>query len=368
MKKKIVKLVAFLVACLFLLGIVGPILMSMGYAAPTDSKLEEMKKKEQEAIAAVHDLEKQLNEASTKVYAIEESIKQTEEQIAQIEVELKAAEEAEALQMDKFKKRMAVICERGTTSYLDFIFSSTSFSDFIDRVVIAQEIAEYDNNILDAMERVKEEIRARRDEMNAMKAKQEEEKTALDAAFSELEEKTEKATAYMKELQQDRQTYEAYLDAKAREQEEAKRRAGISSSGNVDLSKVSNGMFLWPTTSGYITSQFSPNRVNPVTGVLRPHTGTDIGASHGEPVWAAKGGKVIMAEYNGGYGNCVILDHGNGIKTLYGHMSALLVSQGATVSQGQQIGRVGSTGNSTGPHLHFEVLIDGTPVNPMQYF
>ena len=349
MKKTVVKIIAFLVTCLFLLGIVGPLLLSMGYAE-------------------VQALEKKLNEASGKVYEIEEALKKTEEEIQTIDVELKAAEEAEALQMDKFKKRMAIICEQGTSSYLDLIFAATSFSDFIDRIVIAQEIAEYDNNILDEMQRVKEEIRTRRQEMEEVKARQEQEKASLDSALSELESETEKATLRMKELQADRETYEAYLDAKAREQEEAKRRAGITYSGNVDLSKVSNGMFLWPTTSWYITSHFSPNRVNPVTGVLRPHTGTDIGASHGEPVWAAKGGRVIMAEYNGGYGNCVIIDHGNGVKTLYGHMSALLVSQGVTVTQGQQIGRVGSTGNSTGPHLHFEVLIDGTPVDPMQYF
>lgn len=368
MKKTVVKIVAFLVACLFLLGIAGPILLSVGYAAPTDAKLEEMKRKEQQAIAAAQELEKKLNEASAKIYDIEAIIQKTEEEIAQIETELKAAEEAEAIQMDKFKKRMAVICERGNTSYLDFIFSSTGFSDFIDRIVIAREIAEYDNNILDEMERVKEEIRAHRDEVNAKKAKQEEEKAKLDEAFAELERETQEATAYMEDLKKDRQAYEAYLDAKAREQEEAKRRAGISGSGKADLSKISSGSYLWPTTSSYITSHFSPNRVNPVTGVLRPHTGTDVGASHGSPIWAAKGGKVIMAEYNGGYGNCVIIDHGNGVKTLYGHMSAILVSRGATVSQGQQIGRVGSTGNSTGPHLHYEILIDGTPVDPMQYY
>ena len=368
MNKKIVKIVAIVISLLFLLGIVGPLLVSVVYGQPTDAKLQEMKEQEKKAIQEVQELEKKLNDATDKVYRLEESLKQKEEELKVIDEELKAAEEAEAKQMEKFKKRMAVICESGTTSYLDVIFAATSFSDLIDRVVIAREILEYDNNILDSMAKVKEEIRDRKTKMEEIKVQQEKEKEELDSALSELKEKTEEATSYMEQLKQDTAEYEAYLDAQAREQEAAKSRAGISLSGHADLSKVSGGMLLWPTNSWNITSHFSPNRVNPVTGVLRPHTGTDVGASQGAPIWAAQSGRVIMAEYNGGYGNCVMIDHGNGITTLYGHMSAILVSTGATVNQGQQIGRVGSTGNSTGPHLHFEVLIDGTPVNPMQYF
>ncbi len=368
MKKNMMKIVAIVIAGLLLLGLVAPLMLTIVYGAPMDATLKEMKEQEQAAIETVQELEKQLNIAATKVYQLEESLKEKEEELAAINLKLEEAEQAEVLQMDKFKKRMTVICETGVASYLDVIFSATSFSDFIDRVVIAREIAEYDNNILDAMERVKEEIRIQKEQMEAIKAQLETEKTELDTALAELEQKTIDATAYMKQLQEDRVAYEAYLDAKEREKQAAKKRAGISSSGNADLSKLSSGMFLWPTSSSYITSHFSPNRVNPVTGVLRPHTGTDVGAGYGEPVWAASGGTVIMAEYNGGYGNCVIISHGNGINTLYGHMSSILVSSGEKVSQGKQIGRIGSTGNSTGPHLHFEVLIDGTAVDPMQFF
>lgn len=368
MNKKVVKIISVVIACLLLLGIVGPLLVSVVYGAPTDAKLDEMKEQEKAATEQVRELEKQLNEAMNKVYLLEESLKQKEEELQTVNEELAAAEEAEAAQMDKFKKRMAVICESGSGSYLDIIFSATGFSDLIDRVVIAREIAEYDNNILDSMQQVKEEIRSRKAEMEEIKAQQEKEKAELDTATEDLKKKTEDATSYMEKLKQDTAEYEAYLDAQEKEKEAAKRRAGISASGNADLSKVGSGEFLWPTNTTYITSDFSPNRVNPVTGVLRPHTGTDIGASQGAPIWASKSGTVIMAEYNGGYGNCVMISHGNGVTTLYGHMSAILVSSGSRVEQGQQIGRVGSTGNSTGPHLHFEVLIDGTAVNPMQFF
>ena len=125
---------------------------------------------------------------------------------------------------------------------------------------------------------------------------------------------------------------------------------------------------MWPTTSSAVTSEFSPSRVNPVSGQVRPHTGTDIGAESGAPIWASAAGTVVFAGENGGYGNCVIIDHGSGVKTLYAHMSAILTAKDAVVQQGDQIGRVGSTGNSTGPHLHFEVLIGEDPVNAMQFF
>lgn len=105
-----------------------------------------------------------------------------------------------------------------------------------------------------------------------------------------------------------------------------------------------------------------------MSGIYKRHTGTDIGASYGAEIVAANSGTVTLAGWNSGYGNCVIIDHGGGKATLYGHMSAYSVSQGQTVSKGQRIGSVGSTGNSTGPHLHFEVLINGVAVDPMQYF
>ena len=121
---------------------------------------------------------------------------------------------------------------------------------------------------------------------------------------------------------------------------------------------------IWPANGG-VTSGYG-YRVHPISGVTKLHTGIDIGAGMGTPIYAASGGTVVSAGVHGGYGNCIVIDHGGGIATLYGHMSGFAVS-GGSVSQGQVIGYVGSTGYSTGPHLHFEVRINGTPVNPMGY-
>ena len=141
--------------------------------------------------------------------------------------------------------------------------------------------------------------------------------------------------------------------------------AGGSSGGG---SANASGSFLWPVASYvYVSSRFGL-RVHPITGKTKSHTGIDIASNQGTAVYASDGGTVTLAGWNGGYGNCIMIDHGNGYVTLYGHLSSISVSVGQTVSQGATIGAVGSTGNSTGPHLHFEVLKNGTRIDPEQFF
>ncbi|MBQ5707420.1 MAG: M23 family metallopeptidase, partial [Peptococcaceae bacterium] len=125
--------------------------------------------------------------------------------------------------------------------------------------------------------------------------------------------------------------------------------------------------YVWPCPSSKkITSKYG-YRIHPIQKVKKMHTGIDVGAKKGTDIVAAAGGKVIMAKYYGGYGNCIIVDHGGGMSTLYAHMSAYVAKEGDWVSQGQVIGKVGSTGNSTGPHLHFEVRVNGQHTNPSNY-
>lgn len=369
MKKKTVKIVAIVIACLFLLGIAAPILGIFVFAAPTDEKLQKYEKEEKSAMAQMQEIEKKLNEAGERMYQTQLLLSETDKQLDEINKELAAAQEKKDAQMETYKKRVAAICETGGTSYIELLLSAGSFSDFMDKLVLARELAAYDKNILDSMESIQSEIENKKSEIEGIKSEQESARTEYEAAMSDLYRQSAEAAAYLENVQNDKAAYEQYLKEKEEEERRAKERAGIQySNGSANVDKVPNGMFIWPTNASNITSAFSPNRVNPVTGVLRPHTGTDIGASYGSPIWAAQGGTVTLAEYNGGYGNCVIIDHGNGVSTLYGHMSAILVSRGNTVEQGMQIGRVGSTGNSTGPHLHFEVIIDGTAVDAMQFF
>ena len=124
---------------------------------------------------------------------------------------------------------------------------------------------------------------------------------------------------------------------------------------------------IWPAPDSHTITSYFGWRVHPITGTNKYHSGVDIGASYGSSVLAADSGTVILAGWNGGYGNCIVISHGNGITTLYGHLSSIIVSSGQSVSQGQTIGYVGSTGNSTGPHLHWEVAVNGSQVNPLNY-
>ena len=168
----------------------------------------------------------------------------------------------------------------------------------------------------------------------------------------------------------------AELEAQRAAEEEARRKAeeearqsqgggggGYSSGGTV----TGTGSFIWPVSCTYITSCVG-YRFHPITGEWKYHSGMDIGCAYGDTVWASDGGTVSLAEWNGGYGNCVMINHGNGYYTLYGHLSSIGVSYGQTVSQGQAIGNVGSTGNSTGPHLHFEIREGSTCLDFSSWF
>jgi murein DD-endopeptidase MepM/ murein hydrolase activator NlpD len=180
------------------------------------------------------------------------------------------------------------------------------------------------------------------------------------AARSDVAEQEDVEAALVSDIKSQREQFEAELDELARTSDEVAQM--LSGGGGAPLG---TGQFLRPVP-GAIVSGFGP-RVHPILGTTRIHTGLDMAASMGEPIRAADTGNVVMAGWNGGYGNCVIIDHGAGLATLYAHQSEVAVSVGQRVNRGQVIGYVGSTGLSTGPHLHFEVRVNGTPVDPTQY-
>lgn len=370
MKKQTIKIVAIVIACLFLLGLLGPLLGGLVFSEPAeDPVLADYQKQEASALENLAQLEREMNQAGEQVYQLEQAIAATKAELADAQTALAEAEAREQAQRERFKARFAAMTDTGAANYLEMLLSAESVSDLIDRLVIAREISEYDKNVLDGLQESRTAIQDGQTQIQTVQSQQEAAKAELEAAMQELYRRSETAAAYMAGLTSDREAYEQYLKEKEEAERQAKALAGIQAGdGTADLSKITPGTLLWPTDTTTITSEFSPSRVNPVTGALRPHTGTDIGAQLGAPIWAAMDGTVALARENGGYGNCVILDHGGGVMTLYGHMSAILVQEGDTVLQGSQIGRVGSTGNSTGPHLHFEALIDGVPVDVMQFF
>ncbi len=384
MSRKIVKITAIIISAIFILGLVGSLCMQFAFAASLQDQLNQANKEQKAAeqkrneaqgkraktLEESQNLEKEIFALQDQVDTLSDQISETDGKLAEESAKLAVATQKAENQYDSFKERFRVMCEDGATSYLEILFSATSFSDLIDRLEIAKEISSYDKAIFDVMENSRLQIEESKNAIETLKTEQEARKAQKVEQTSALEAKKAENDAYIKELQADIASYSKVIEEKERAQDSLRQQiaASLSNSTSSGSRAYVGGEFMWPATSTYITSAFSPSRKNPVTGKMRKHTGVDIGAGNGTPIKAANGGTVTLAGWNSGYGNCVIIDHGGGKATLYGHMSKILVSKGQSVSKGTEIGKVGSTGNSTGPHLHFEILINGTPVNPMNYF
>lgn len=384
MSRKTVKIVSLIIAVVIALGLVGSIATYFVYA--TESTQEQINRKEREkreaqekinaanqkrekSLAVMESLEQESAAIQTQIDKIDAKIAETDARLAEEEKKLAEATEKAESQYSVFKERFRVMCEQGDVSYIEILLTAKSFSDLIDRVEIVKEISEHDKAIFDEMEKNRLAIEKSRDEIAGLKKAQEENKSGLESEKSALAAKQREQKEYMAELERDTASYQKIIDQADAAMASLRRQASASLSTASSGKTYVGGEFAWPTPScHYITSNFSPRRKNPVTGIYKRHTGTDIGAAYGTSIVAANSGTVTLAGWNSGYGNCVIIDHGGGRATLYAHMSSIGVSQGQNVQRGQQIGKVGSTGNSTGPHLHFEVLINGSAVDPMQFF
>ena len=380
MNKKIVRTVALLIAFALIASVLA-VGVSYVFAANEQAQIDASEKKVQEQQNKIKDinnkqaltaenieaLKKETVGIQSQIDAKNAELAETQAKLDATQAQLAQAKKESKEQYEAYKERFRVMCEDGTTSTLALIFSSKSLMDLVNNLEVAKEISNYDKKIHDEMKQKEKEISDISTEIEAIKKTQEAEKAVLAQQKASLDSKQAELERVKKTLMSDAAAAQRIIDEEIRKQNALKAQmSGVLSQGS---GTVSNGYFLWPTPScTYITSHFAPQRVNPVTGKLRPHTGTDIGAQYGANIIAAAGGTVRFAGWNGGYGNCAIIDHGGGVSTLYAHMSSLLVSAGQYVSGGDLVGRVGSTGNSTGPHLHFEVLINGTAVNPMQYF
>lgn len=383
MSRKMVKWVSIIIASVFIFGIVASLAIEFVYADTAQQKINSQQQKKNEAqeklnsnktkraktLAEMERLEKESGDIQAQINGIDAEIAETDKRLNEEQAKLDVATAKAEEKYDLFKERFRVMCEQGDVSYIEMLLSAKSFSDFVDKAEIVKEISEYDKEIFDVMEATRLEIEKARDEIATLKKNQETAKDNLNGQKQALASKQREQKEYMQELEKDAAAYQKIIDDADRAMESLRRQISGSLSTSSSGKAYVGGEFTWPTPScHYITSNFSPRRKNPVTGIYKRHTGTDIGASYGAAIVAANAGTVTLAGWNSGYGNCVIIDHGGGKATLYGHMSSYSVSKGQSVQKGQQIGCVGSTGNSTGPHLHFEILINGTAVDPMQYF
>ena len=298
------------------------------------------------------------------IAAVNAQIDELQKKIDETTLQLDEATAALEEQYSKYGERVRGMYENRATGYLDVLLSSDSIGDFFEKLDIVTQIAAHDKKIT-------EELKEEQKKIMAMKAELETDKVALEDSKSELEEdkavldkKMATRDAMIRKIEGSQSELEAQL--KIIEAEERAVRAQIANLAG-EGTVYTGGQMLWPTPSCKIITSYYGWRLHPVLGYEKLHTGMDIGAGYNANIIAAASGTVITATYNSAYGNYVVIDHGGGVCTLYAHQSSMAVSVGQYVSAGQVIGYVGSTGYSTGPHLHFEVIINGSTVDPLGY-
>ena len=295
--------------------------------------------------------------------------------IAEKNMEVEEALRLETEQLERYRVRVRAMEENGNTGFLDLLLNTSDLGEFLTAMDDMGEIMESDRALEDAYIAARMNTEKVRAEYEDYKISVELIQADLQAQQAELEAELEEANQLINQITADIESNAAILEefAAAERQAETNVANMVIALEKERLAKEAamvkgTGSFIWPApTSTYLTSRFGL-RVHPVTGVQKSHTGIDIGAGAGDNALAADGGTVTMAGWNGGYGNCVMIDHGNGYKTLYAHLSSISVAKGAVVDKGAVVGYVGSTGVSTGPHLHFEVWSGESRIDPEQFY
>lgn len=331
----------------------------------------------------LHQIQVELDQATANLKNYEQQRMAVENEIVKNEKLLAEAQARLSKREGVFNKRVRDIYINGRLSYLEVIIGAKDFSDFANRVEMLKRIIDADIKLISSIKTEREEISQRKATLEADRAKVVELENKAREAQAVIQKKKDEQSAILAQAQNDKAVVEqmqadlqASSDAiRAMLQQRAAERAAAaaaaaqaaqSSGGGSDYTYVQGtGQLAWPV-SGVITSGFGW-REHPIFGRQIFHSGIDIGVDEGTPVHAADSGTVVYSGWMDGYGYAVVIDHGNGISTLCAHNSDLAVSEGQSVSKGTVIAYAGSTGNATGPHVHFEVRVNGDPVNPLGY-
>ncbi|MGL4606386.1 MAG: murein hydrolase activator EnvC family protein [Eubacteriaceae bacterium] len=329
-------------------------------------------------------INEEVNRITGVIDALNGEIAVLEANIAKTQKELEVAETKRLEQEAAMDERVRTMYMYGNSSMLEFLFTATDFSDFVTKIDMSRYIIESDKEALKAIEETKRVIDEKKQSIEADRLKTVEKKTAQETALVEQRQVKAQKDQLLAENQALVEEYQrivaaetsnaAGIEAQVRElmaqQGSAGGIGGGSTTGGSGTFVPSSGTYQWPLP-GYgprESDDYFGTRLHPIWGDYRTHYGVDMSAPGGTPLLAMGNGKVISAGYNGGYGNCVIIDLGNGLQAMYAHMSSFSVSPGETVNKGDVIGGVGSTGDSTGNHLHFGVLSGGSFVDPLGFF
>lgn len=332
----------------------------------------------------VRELDTSLLEIGQELSALNGQIHDKELEISRSKAALAEAKQVEEKQYEAMKLRIKYMYEVGTTTYIDILFQARDVSQLLSRAEYISRIMEYDKKKMEEFRIAKRDIADRekvleteREELTGLmkitEAKQASVQRLLSAKSRELrryENEISSAEGRLSEYDRDIKAQEdkiKNIEAEIRRREEEARKAAEAAGKKYNTTSIGNINFIWPCPSGRrITSEFG-GRSSPAEGASSNHQGMDIGAATGNSIIAAAAGEVIISTYSYSAGNYITINHGGGVYTTYMHCSELLVSVGDKVTQGQEIAKVGSTGVSTGPHLHFGIRVNGTYVNPAGY-
>ncbi|MGO1368597.1 murein hydrolase activator EnvC family protein [Senegalia sp. (in: firmicutes)] len=371
------KLLSFLLASIIFLNV------GFAYAGDVDelkekqkeveTKLKDTKEKMKEKESEMSEVEKEIkkldneiNKAAEEIKKVEDRILGVEEDIVTTESELEEAQGKIDEKNEVLSARLRTMYKNGNVSYLEVILGAEDFTDFISRLDLVQKIADQDVSLLKFMQDQREIIEDKKKELETKKRLLAHQKQQVNKQREKLSLANRSKTEEMKKLEKDHKSLEKLEDDINKEADKTTNEIQKLQSPNA---VYVGGEYTWPVPGKYkVTSPFG-YRTHPISGSKKLHTGIDIGygGQYGTTVVAANSGKVIFAGGKGGYGNSIMIDHGGKIVTLYAHNQSLLVSVGQNVKKGQPIARGGSSGNSTGPHLHFEVRVNGQYVNPLSY-
>ena len=351
-----------------------------GWAAGSDAKqsqLDQVNQKIEQEKAQLAQREKQKQAVTQQLYQVDQGIAQTRDELDtlngnQVLLQTRINNDQQDLQTTQaslddrtriFDQRLRDIYIDGNVSYLDVLFKATNLADFLTRFDMLQRIAEQDISLMqqitgmrDQIAQNKQDLEGQQAQLVVVKGQALTKQAALTVSSEQKKQLVSQIQAQMGILQHNVDEDEAYSEQLTQI---------IQGLTNKNSPPQGTGHFIWPV-KGPITSPFGM-RINPITHKYSGHTGIDIGVPYGTPIAAADGGTVIFAGWNVAYGNMTVIDHGGGFSTMYAHQSKQLVAVGDHVTQGQIIGYIGTTGWSTGPHLHFEIRVNGVPKNPMLY-